>query len=249
MRAILTYHSLDDSGSPISVAPEVFRRQVAWLGSGRVRVVPLAELVALPPASDAVAITFDDAFQNFVEVAAPLLTERRLPVTLFVVPGHVGKDNAWGGVRHARIPTLPLADWGALGRLAEAGVTLGAHTRTHPHLTRLPDAALTEELGGAQASIRRETGQAAAEVAYPYGDGDARVFAAAAAWYRLGVTTELRGLAAAEQPLALPRLDMFYLRRPGQLEAWGSARFAGRLWLRAQARKVRSTLATVGGGW
>jgi peptidoglycan/xylan/chitin deacetylase (PgdA/CDA1 family) len=249
MRAILTYHSLDDSGSPISVPPEVFRRQVAWLGSGRVRVVPLAELPQLPPESDAVALTFDDAFENFVAVAAPLLAEWQLPVTLFVVPDQVGKDNAWGGVRDPRVPTLPLADWTALGRLAEGGVTLGAHTRTHPHLTRLADAALAEELGGAQESIRRETGQAAAEVAYPYGDGDERVFAAAAEWYRLGVTTELRGLAAADDPLALPRLDMFYLRQPGRLEAWGSARFAGRLWLQAQARRLRSTLATVGGGW
>ncbi|TFG50637.1 MAG: polysaccharide deacetylase, partial [Gemmatimonadales bacterium] len=45
MRAILTYHSIDDSGSPISVAPEQFRAHVRWLQSGVIRVVPLAELL------------------------------------------------------------------------------------------------------------------------------------------------------------------------------------------------------------
>ena len=38
MRAILTYHSIDESGSPISVDPDAFRRHVRWLASGRVRV-------------------------------------------------------------------------------------------------------------------------------------------------------------------------------------------------------------------
>ena len=56
MRAILTYHSIDESGSPISVAPAAFRRHVEWLASGRVRVVSLEEIVRLNDAVDAVAL-------------------------------------------------------------------------------------------------------------------------------------------------------------------------------------------------
>ena len=51
MRAILTYHSIDDSGSPISVSPAAFRRQLEWLVAERVRVVPLSELSHLPVGS------------------------------------------------------------------------------------------------------------------------------------------------------------------------------------------------------
>ena len=249
MRAILTYHSLDGSGSPISVAPEAFGRHVAWLAAGRVRVVGLAELLALPPEADAVALTFDDAFRNFVEVAAPRLRDHGLPATVYVVPGHVGGSNAWGGVRDPRVPTLPLADWEQLGRLGEAGVRLGAHTRTHPHLTRVSPAQLEDELAGAQEAIHQATGQRPDSIAYPFGDVDAAVAGRAATWYRMGVCTELRTLAVGDDPLRLPRLDMYYLRDPGRLEAWGSAAFAGRLWLRAQARRLRMTLAMVGGGW
>lgn len=249
MRAILTYHSIDPSGSPISVAPEDFRRQVRWLASGRVRVVPMAELVTLPTAAEAVALTFDDGFVNFGEIAAPLLEEHGLPATVFVVTGHVGGNNAWGGKADPRVPTLPLLDWPALNRLAEQGITLGGHTRTHPHLTALADAALEEELGGAAEVMRRETGRRPAEFAYPYGDLNPAVAVAVGRHFGLGVTTELRVLGDGEDPLQLPRLDMYYLRGPGALEGYGSARFMGTLWMRAQARRVRAALGTLGGKW
>ncbi len=249
MRAILTYHSIDDSGSPISVAPEDFRRQVRWLASGRVRVVPLRELAALPGQTDAVALTFDDAFANFGAIAWPMLRDAGLPVTQFVVTGHAGGTNAWGGVADPRVPTLPLLDWAALGRLAQEGLSLGAHTRSHPHLPAVPDAALAEELGDTIEVLRRETGQVVDEFAYPYGAVDRRVATAVARSFRWAVTTELRPLGLMEDPVRLPRLDMFYLQAPGKLEAWGTPRFAGGIWVRAQARRLRQTLAVVGGGW
>ncbi len=249
MRAILTYHSLDDSGSPISVAPEEFRGHVRWLASGRVPVVPLERLLELPPGADGVALTFDDGFGNFGQIAAPLLREHALPVTLFVVTGHVGGDNAWGGREDPRVPRLPLLDWDQLGRLGEAGVTLGAHTRTHPHLTRLTPAQREDELGGAAEALRARTGRVPVEFAYPFGDLDGPVVEAARGVFRLAVTTELGVLGGDDDPLRLPRLDMFYLRSPGRLEEWGTPRFHRTLWLQAQARRARATLSAVLGGW
>ena len=93
MRAIITWHSVDPSGSPISVPQEVFRRQLAWLASGHVRVVSVPELRALSDTTNAAALTFDDGFANFATEAMPLLHERGLPATLFIVTDHVGSDN------------------------------------------------------------------------------------------------------------------------------------------------------------
>src|SRR5581483_6893264 len=78
MRAILTYHSIDESGSVISVGRETFAAQAAWLASGRVRVTTVDELLALPPDADAVALTFDDGFQNFADTAVPVLERHGL---------------------------------------------------------------------------------------------------------------------------------------------------------------------------
>ena len=249
MRAILTYHSIDPSGSPVSIDATAFRRQVRWLVSGRVRVVPLSELLRLPPEAEALALTFDDGFENFARIAAPLLREYALPATLFVVAGCAGGTNAWGGHSDPRVPTLPLLDWPALARLAERGISLGAHTMTHPHLTGLDPSRLEDEVAESGRRIEAETGRRPAAFAYPYGAVNETVLTVVARHYEWACTTELRALGAAETPALLPRLDMFYLRDPGRLEAWGTTRFLGRLWLRSRARRLRQALAPAGRSW
>jgi peptidoglycan/xylan/chitin deacetylase (PgdA/CDA1 family) len=153
MRAILTYHSIDSSGSPISVAPDAFARHVVWLASGRVSVEPLAAIVqggdCAADGRDRVALTFDDAFENFGTVAWPRLRASGLPATVFVVSEHVGGTNRWDGVPAPGIPELPLLSWDALGACAAAGADIGAHSRTHPHLPDLPAAARQDELATA----------------------------------------------------------------------------------------------------
>lgn len=248
MRAILTYHSIDESGSPISVGREAFRAHVRWLASGAVRVLPLSELVAADDEQDAVAITFDDGFQNFVHEAAPLLQEAALPATVFVVPEHVGGTNDWGGRAVPGIPTLPLMHWNALGELARAGVALGAHTRRHRDLSQVRGAALEDEVAGCVERMAAELGHRPTTFAYPYGAVDAIAATVVRDVFALACTTELRPLRRDDDRALLPRLDMYYLRDPGQLEAWGSAAFRSRLWLRAQGRRVRRLVQGGGAG-
>jgi hypothetical protein len=61
--------------------------------------------------------------------------------------------------------------------------------------------------------------------------------------FRYGVTTRLATLASADDPARLPRLDSFYLRAAGALDAWGTARFRVRMGLLAGARSVRGSLS------
>lgn len=243
MRAILTWHSLDRSGSPISVTPEEFQRQVAWLSGGLVRVVSVEELLGMTDDVAAVALTFDDGFVNFAKEAFPRLRQHGLPVTLFIVTGHVGRDNRWGGRGDPGIPVLPLLDWDALGRLRDEGVTLGAHTRTHPHLSRCGAAELQAELVLGAEEMQRRLGERPRGLAYPYGDVDSRVAEAAAADYGWACTTEFRPLSTLDALSRLPRLDAWYFRDPARLARWGSAGFRGWLWSRRQARAVRSALS------
>lgn len=243
MRAILMYHSIDSSGSPISVAAGAFRRHVDWLAGGPVQVVSLEQLLRLPEETLAVALTFDDGFANFATEAAPLLRDRGLPALLFVVTGHIGRDNRWGGRGDPGVPVLPLLDWDALGRLREMGFTLGAHTRTHPRLTRLDGSMLEAELADAAGEMERRLGERPETFAYPYGDVDQRVARAAAACYRRACTTELGPLNEAESCHRLPRIDAWYLRNPARLADWGSREFRAWLWCRRQGRRLRAALA------
>jgi peptidoglycan/xylan/chitin deacetylase (PgdA/CDA1 family) len=242
VRAILTWHSIDPSGSPISVAPAHFRAQLDWIAESGLLVVSVRDLLTLPADARAVAITFDDGFANFATEAAPLLQARGWPVTLFVVSGRVGKDNRWRDVAAPGIPALPLLGWDALATLAASGVSIENHTVTHPHLPDLDDRSVTDEITAAADAIAARLGRRPEGIAYPFGAHDARSLRVARAGHRWGVTTEYRCLGSTEQALALPRLDAWYFRRRAHFTAWGSLRFRTWLWARRQARVARAAL-------
>jgi peptidoglycan/xylan/chitin deacetylase (PgdA/CDA1 family) len=243
MRAILTYHSVDESGSVISIDERSFRRHVAWLAASRVPVVPLDQLADIPPDEDAIALTFDDGLANFGEIAAPLLLSHALPVTLFVVADAVGGTNVWSAGGDTGIPVMRLLGWDELGRLADAGVTLGAHTCTHPRLESLSDADTEREITASKSRLERELGIQATTFAYPYGSTSAAARDAVARSFRCGVTTRLSVLAPSDDLALLPRLDTYYFRASGTLESWGTRRFRVRMGLLAGARNLRRTLA------
>lgn len=244
-RAILTYHSLDESGSPISVSPSAFAGHVRSLAAGHVRVLALDELWAevrsgSDGTGDAVAITFDDGFANFAEHAAPILREHGLPSTVFVVSRRVGRSNAWRGGDEPGIPTLPLLDWDVLGHLAEDGVTIGGHTRTHRRLDRLGASEMADEVVGGRDELATRLGAVPRCFAYPYGAVSEAARACVSRAYEVGVTTQLRALSSNDAGELLPRLDAYYLRGAKDLDGWGSVRFRAYLRLRAAIRGLRS---------
>jgi len=97
--------------------------------------------------------------------------------------------------------------WDALRALAREGVTLCAHTRTHPLLDRLDAEQARAEVAGALADLRREIGEALPVLAYPGGCyGPATLAAVREAGIELAFTTR-RGIND------LRRLDPLQLRR------------------------------------
>lgn len=247
MRAILTYHSIDSSGSPISLSEETFRAHVRFFGSGRVAVVPLADLPSVPDEKDAIAITFDDGFLNFTSSAMPQLAHLGFTATVFVVSDAVGGSNAWGGKAARGIPTLPLMSWPDLERVRDAGFEIGAHSRNHPYLTRLSSAEVEDQTAGCVERIFSELGERPRRFAYPYGAVNDDVARVARDTFDHCVTTELRVVAPDDDRAMLPRVDAWYFRGAGALEAWGTPAFRRRLWIRAQGRRVRA-LVTAGRG-
>lgn len=240
MRAILTYHSLDDSGSPISVSPVAFREHCEELARGSIRVLTLDALLRAPVAEQAVALTFDDGFTNFLEHAAPLLNAHAFPYTMFIATRHVGGRNNWGGRTQAGIPDLPLLSWDKLATLARDGMEIGAHTRTHPDLTRCDASRLADELQGGVNDTEKYLGVRPSAFAYPYGAYNSTVRSAAQNIFAYSCTTRMGILGARDDVAALPRVDMYYLRAPGALKSFGDASFAATVWARAQARRLRT---------
>ena len=70
MRAVLTFHSIDDSGSVLSFAPVRFAELVESLARSGVPVVAFDDLLQL---REGIAITFDDGMATLHRHALPVL--------------------------------------------------------------------------------------------------------------------------------------------------------------------------------
>jgi len=212
---VLCYHAVSDTWpSELAVTPQALRRQLRSLLSRGYRGATFLEAVRRPAAGRILAVTFDDGYRSVHDVALPILRELGLPGSLYVPTAFVDRDapmswpgiDGWVGGPHEH--ELQCADRAQLEQLADEGWEIGAHTRTHPHLTKLDDAALDDELAGARADLERLLGRPCTSIAYPYGDVDARVIrAAAAAGYEAGATLPERQHRA--DALAWPRIGVY----------------------------------------
>jgi peptidoglycan/xylan/chitin deacetylase (PgdA/CDA1 family) len=204
---ILTYHSLDDSESVISIPPALFRRQMEFLAASGIPVVPLDQALHRP---GSIAITFDDGFCNLLDHAVPVLERLRLPATIFVVSEYCGRNNNWPSQPHG-VPDLPLLSWDKLSALPPL-ISLGAHTMTHPDLRRLSVEECERELCECQGQIEQHLGRPVRCLAYPYGASSPQVRSLADRHFELAVGTSLRFLSTRSSRLDLPRIDAYYLR-------------------------------------
>lgn len=238
--AILTYHSLDTSGSAISISPGVFRSHIESLVQSGTRVVGLENIQKTP---NAVAITFDDGFTSFYANAFPVLARHNMPATVFVISGYCGKQNDWPSQPAEAIPRLPLMTWSQLNEIGRHGIALGAHTVNHPWLTQGSPEECERELRECRQEIEDRTGRACKTFAYPYGDTNDQVVQEAARQFDIGCTTVLDYCSAEDAALALPRLDAYYLQNQFWFKRLGTG--LGRYYLgtRRRLRELRQRLS------
>lgn len=245
MLAILTYHSIDDSGSVVSIAPHVFAEQMKALADAGFRGISLREALAHHqvngrwPENGAV-LTFDDGFANFYETAMPELAKHDFTATVFVISGHVEGKNDWD-VPPARLGSQCMLTWAQVKELAEQGIEIGAHTRTHPDLRQLSEPEIEDEIAGCCSDISDRTGQPVENFAYPYGYLNHRAQEVVRRTMASACTTELRR--TNDEPLhLLPRVDMYYLQSPPQLTSLVAGKLDGYLTIRRWGRTVRQVL-------
>jgi len=113
-------------------------------------------------------VTFDDGWLDNFTNAFPILTRLDIPATFFVVSGEMQ------GISWDRRMTPD-----QLRKLLAAGMTIGAHTRSHPNLASLDHCALRDEVYGAKLDLERLTGVPVEYLAYPGGRFSQKVVQAA----------------------------------------------------------------------
>jgi len=97
------------------------------------------------------------------------------------------------------------ADWSMVRAMAEAGMTVGSHTRTHVFLNRERHATVTDQTSGSRRRLEAELGRPVAHFAYPAGQfNPSAVKAVSAAGYRFAYTA-CRHILPAHARLTIPR--------------------------------------------
>lgn len=169
-----------------------FARQMAYLAAKR-HVVKASQILTDQSHNDlvAVAITFDDALTSFYKNALPILQEHKLPATIFVPAGNLGKPPGWAFEQEAPIDDETVMNEQQIAQVDQAGYEIMSHTLTHPYLTCLDDARLEAELNLSKQMLQSIVAHDISAVSYPYGLCNARTCAAARrAGYQIGFTVE-----------------------------------------------------------
>lgn len=216
---VLCYHAVSERWpSGLAVPPDRLRAHVAHLLRRGYVPATFTEAVQAP---GRLAVTFDDAFTTVGTLAASVMRELGVPGTVFVPTAFPDSGGplfwpgieSWGMGPHAH--ELACLGWDELAELAADGWEIGSHTVTHPHLTRLDDARLATEMTDSKRAVEERIGVACTSIAYPYGDEDERVVAAAGeAGYLAGAALPRRR-PHADEPLRWPRVGAY--RRDSRL--------------------------------
>lgn len=223
---ILAYHAIADlSDDPVlaeyGVAPELFTAQLDDLAAHDWGFVDLDAVLAwlagkgeLP--HRAVLVTFDDAYTDLLEVAAPLLAERGVPGVVFAVAGHLGGANDWD--HHKGAANLRLLAAADLPEVASRGIEVGSHTLSHRPLPAVP----ADELGGEMLASAERIEAAGVPrpraLSYPYGRWNRAVREAAReAGYAIAFTTAWGNPRPGYDLLAVPRVEVHASDTPRKL--------------------------------
>jgi peptidoglycan/xylan/chitin deacetylase (PgdA/CDA1 family) len=207
---ILSYHRFGPRANTLTVTPQAFEAQMAYLAKAGYAVVPLARLAgflegreSLPP--KAVVITIDDGYRSMYDVAFPILRKHRFPATVFLYSDFVGVPDA--------------LTWAQMRELIASGlVEVQPHSKTHTNLTvRQKDESearyrerTRREVDGPVDAIRTQLGLATHAFAFPYGDvNDAVMSELRAKGIKLGVTVTPGGNAFYAPPYMLRRTMIF----------------------------------------
>jgi peptidoglycan/xylan/chitin deacetylase (PgdA/CDA1 family) len=170
------YHGLHDSEvdagcfDPVySVAPSVFAGQLAWLVANGYRTVRLDECGI--STDRRIVLSFDDGDISNLAVALPLLREHGMVAEFFVTSDFVGRPG--------------MLSAGDVRALADAGMGVQSHGRTHRFLEDLEDDALRGELVESKLRLEALSGREVTALAFPGGRGGQREHdAAVRAGYR-----------------------------------------------------------------
>jgi peptidoglycan/xylan/chitin deacetylase (PgdA/CDA1 family) len=164
---VLMYHYIrvnpnpkDTIGYNLSVTPQNFEEQMRWARDHGFFTISMTDLYQAlvdgrPLDSHSFILTFDDGYDDLYTAALPVLRRYDLTAIAYIVPGFIGRPG--------------YLTWDQVLKLDKVGLTIGAHTLTHPDLTRQTAAVAAAQVGGSKAELETRLAHRVDDFCYPSG--------------------------------------------------------------------------------
>jgi peptidoglycan/xylan/chitin deacetylase (PgdA/CDA1 family) len=218
---IVMYHALSAPGTlgtpvfaRLTLAPGLLEAHLGYLSEEGYQAITISELTerrrrgALGQANRLIALTFDDVYADFGDVALPTLLRYGMAATLFVPTCYVGGHSGWMGSTGEG--GRAVLSWRELKIISQWGIEIGAHSHTHPELDMLAPQELAEQTALPKVLLEDRLGLPVRSFAYPYGRYDRRVRdAVATAGYSGACTMNMWAATSRDHRLELPRIAVF----------------------------------------
>jgi len=169
---IFLHRVADDVPNPWSITNTQFDAMLTWLQLN-VDIVSIDEAQRRIREGHAgrmsVFITFDDGYADNCLFAIPELLSRRLPFTYYVTTQNVLTGKPFPHDLKRNEPLAPNSV-DEIRALNDAGVEIGAHTRTHPDMGTISrESELELEIRGSRDDLADWTGKEPRHFAFPFG--------------------------------------------------------------------------------
>ena len=158
---ILNYHKVDNMNIALSVLPEDFDRQMAYLKENGYNTINTDQLydymvngAELP--ENPIMITFDDGYEDNYQNAYPILKKYGFTGTIFIITDFVSNQPNY-------------LTWEQIKEMKANGMDFQSHTASHKSMTELTEAQLKDELTKSKQTLDTQLNQDTKFMAYPTG--------------------------------------------------------------------------------
>ncbi len=217
---VLMYHRVPDA--PIAtkhrtfVTRENFEKQLRFFARRGLQAITFRDYLAFSRGDRALPefprkpfiLTFDDGYRdNFLNML-PLARKYGFKGVLFLLGDFSAGGNFWDTGEDVEANKLMTRE--QKKAFVDNGWEIGAHTLSHPDLTRLSDEDVLHELRESRARIELELQTKVVSFAYPFGAHDDRVKdLVRQSGFEFGIATDAGGITIEDDRFAVFRVNMF----------------------------------------